>query len=173
VLCGSTNEDCWLHDPTGGRRFIPVTVGTIDLDWLRSNRGQLFAEAVVLYKAGRKWWYYPRAATLAEQEARAADDPWTDAVRKYLCGRPEVDASEILSHVLQIPTERQNKGHSTRAGIVLKRLGCKAQARRRIGGVLRRMWVVPAEFAAQPLSVPGPVQSAPIESHFDLVGGAS
>ena len=174
VLCGSTNEDSWLHDPTGGRRFIPVKVGAIDLAWLSTNRDQLFAEAVALYKAGRKWWVYPKAATLAEQEARAAEDPWTDAVRRYLCGRAEVDASDILNHVLQIPTERQTKAHSTRAGITLKRLGCKAQAMRRgAGGRRSRPWVVPAEFAGQILTVLGPVQFTPIESNFDLISGSA
>jgi hypothetical protein len=167
VLCGSTNEDCWLHDPTGGRRFIPVGVGHIDLDWLRKNRDQLFAEAVALYKAGRKWWVYPHEETLARQEARTPEDPWTEKLRNYLCGRQEIsDLSELLSYVLQIPLDRQSKAHQTRVGTLLRKLGCTQQNQRRVDGKRRRPWAVPAEFASQPgvLSVPV-LQFAPVAAN--------
>jgi hypothetical protein len=172
VLCGSTNEENWLHDLTGGRRFIPIPVGKIDLQWLRENREQLFAEAVALYKAGRKWWVFPKEVAIAEQEARTPEDPWTAKIRTYLQGRPEIHASELLDWALGIPTERQNKGHSTRAGIILKKLGCTQQNRRRVDGTLRRPWNVPVEFACLPVVVAGPVQFTPVD-HQDLVSGGA
>lgn len=50
VFAGTTNNRDWHNDDTGGRRFWPVHVGNIDLDWLRDNRAQLFAEADFYYK---------------------------------------------------------------------------------------------------------------------------
>jgi predicted P-loop ATPase len=173
VLCGSTNENEWIHDPTGGRRFIPIEIGRIDLDWLRANRDQLFAEAVALYKAGRKWWIYPRAEALARQEDRTPEDPWIAKVRDYLHGRQEIsDLSELLSWVLSIPIERQTKALSTRVGITLKKLGCVKRSQRRIDGRSCRPWIVPAEFASQPVALSGPLQFSHVFID-DLTGGAA
>ncbi len=68
VWVGTTNNRDWHTDDTGGRRFWPVHVGTIDLDWIGANRAQLFAEALVYYRA--------RLAAIASGEAtdRAPND---------------------------------------------------------------------------------------------------
>lgn len=57
IFAGTTNESSYLSDPTGNRRFWPVTVGGIDLDALRRDAGQIWGEAVHRYKAGEKWWF--------------------------------------------------------------------------------------------------------------------
>jgi len=60
VLIGTTNDRTFHNDPTGGRRFWIVDVGDlIDLETLRAEREQLFAEAVHRYKAGASWWEVP------------------------------------------------------------------------------------------------------------------
>jgi hypothetical protein len=172
VLCGSTNEDCWIHDPTGGRRFIPIEVDKIDLQWLRENRDQVFAEAVELYKAGRKWWIYPHEETLARQQARAPEDPWLPVVREYLCGRHEIEPAELLTYAIKIPVERQRLAELTRVGILLRKLQCTPQKRRRVDGRRCRLWSVPPELASQRCLSFGPVAFAPVvddDPNRDLV----
>jgi putative DNA primase/helicase len=164
VLCGSTNEVTYIHDPTGGRRFIPIEVGKIDLGWLRANRDQLFAEAVTLFKAGRKWWIYPREETLERQQARTPDDPWLSTIRCYLYGRSEVDPGEILTHAIRVPLERQTPRDLTRVVGLLRKLQCTKQSRRRIAGRRVSMWAVPPALAGQPCSSAGPTVFSPAAS---------
>ncbi len=59
VLVGTTNEIGWHKDETGGRRFWPIECLTIDIEWLKANREQLFAEALHRYRQSEKWWDVP------------------------------------------------------------------------------------------------------------------
>jgi predicted P-loop ATPase len=60
VFVGTTNEASFLSDPTGARRFHPVTVGKIDLEAIERDRSMLWAEAVAAWKAGERWWLLPK-----------------------------------------------------------------------------------------------------------------
>jgi hypothetical protein len=55
IFIGSTNDREYLKDNTGGRRFWPIacTVDEIDTEKLAHNVDQLWAEALVLYRAMR------------------------------------------------------------------------------------------------------------------------
>jgi predicted P-loop ATPase len=155
VFCGATNETTdWLTDHTGGRRWIPIKVlKPANLEWLRANRDQLFAEAVHLFKAGRKWHVYPLEEARAQQEMRTAEDPWAQPIAAYLCGRQEVTVSEIISHVLDVPVREQTRVLSTRVGMMLSRLKCTPTPVRRINGEPQRAWTVSESFASQKIKI--------------------
>ena len=50
VLVGTTNEEVFLCDSTGNRRYLPVRVSDIDIEALKRDREQLLAEACELEK---------------------------------------------------------------------------------------------------------------------------
>lgn len=50
LFIGTTNDDDYIKDPTGGRRYWPVKCTTIDVEGLAAVREQLFAEAVARFK---------------------------------------------------------------------------------------------------------------------------
>ena len=87
VFAGSVNPDTYLRDETGNRRFWPVRCGTIDLDALRRDRDQLWAEAVARYREGAIWWIDDPdliAAANVEQDARYQSDAWDARIDRWL-----------------------------------------------------------------------------------------
>lgn len=86
VFVGTTNDDQYLKDATGGRRFLPVRAsGDVDLDRIRAERDQLWAEAVKLFREGFQYWVLPDDAP-AEQAARYMEDSWQPRIERWLAG---------------------------------------------------------------------------------------
>ncbi len=76
VFAMTTNQEEYLKDETGNRRWLPVACKQVaDVDWILANREQLFAEA---YKRviidNEKIWEFPDEETKKEQEARRIKD---------------------------------------------------------------------------------------------------
>lgn len=83
VFVGTTNEDHYLQDHTGGRRFWPIPVGEIDLDKIHEQRDQCFAEAVHYFNEGISWWEMPIDAK-SEQESRRHSDEWEGLIHDWM-----------------------------------------------------------------------------------------
>jgi predicted P-loop ATPase len=91
VFIGTTNANAYLRDPTGGRRFWPIKCGHIDLEALRLEREQLFAEAVQLFEAGVPWWPdkdFERTYIEPQQASRYEGDAWEKRLRLISGVRP-------------------------------------------------------------------------------------
>lgn len=100
VMGGTTNKNVYLQDPTGGRRWWPIAcnVDRIDLAELRRAVPQLWAEALVEYRAMRAAKPYGalplylaeesvEAAAMAVQESRREDDEagvWASVIQEWL-----------------------------------------------------------------------------------------
>lgn len=125
VFIGSTNESRYLKDATGNRRFWPVIVGEVRLEQLRRDRDQLFAEAVVAYRADERWHFIDgdlqRQAEL-EQARRLDEDPWLQKIANYLGRRSETTTHSLLD-LLDIPLGARAGGHGKRIGSIMRQLG--------------------------------------------------
>jgi predicted P-loop ATPase len=127
VFWGTTNSDGYLKDETGGRRFWPVKIGRINVDLLHEQRDQLWAEAVVLYRANFPWWI-TKAETLKDAERhqrdRYIDDPWDKAIADYVDVSHEVTIDEVLRSALHLEIGRCGQSEMNRVARSLKALGC-------------------------------------------------
>jgi hypothetical protein len=89
IFIGTTNDERFLTDPTGNRRWFVVTLpaNQLNLEWLRAHRDQLWAEAVVAHRADEPSWLAPdemeqQAALLAD--AHMEEDSWFEAISEWL-----------------------------------------------------------------------------------------
>ena len=84
IFVGTTNEDVYLDDDTGNRRYWPFKAFKVDFEYIKENREQLFAEAVARYKNGESWWEVPIEEAMAMQADRNYVDLWSDVVANLL-----------------------------------------------------------------------------------------
>jgi predicted P-loop ATPase len=94
-----------LKDETGARRFWPIKVSKIDVDALRHDRDQLFAEAARRYREREQWWpdaAFERLHIKPEQEARYEADPWEQAISEYIATLSRVRVTDIARDALHM-----------------------------------------------------------------------
>ena len=129
AMIGTINPDgnAYLKDSTGARRFWPVTATKVDIDAIRRDRDQIWAEAVTLLKAGEPWWIQAgEIDVVEEQQAERTDiDVWTDLVLDAIKGRTSILLSELIRQV-GIPAKDAGDRHSARIGRIMRSVGWMA-----------------------------------------------
>ena len=143
VFAGTTNADQYLKDDTGNARFLPVTIGTIDISRLRRDREQLWAQAVHLYRQGEpcQLTHDELGWAAGEQEDRYIGDSYESIIATWARGRLEFTIVEVLGDALKLETAKQTKAEQTRVGACLKRLGWRRKRVRASGGSLEYRYV--------------------------------
>jgi predicted P-loop ATPase len=139
VFAGTTNRDDWQQDDTGARRFWPIRCGTIDLDWLRDNRDQLYAEAVMRFQAGEDWWSVPIAQAAAEADRRRVEDPWAASIQAWLVPGREYSTNQIMTGALVVETKDFTDQKAKRVARVMRLLGW-VQTYKRVDTGTVRLW---------------------------------
>lgn len=131
VFAGTTNEDEYLKDASGARRFWPVRCGgLIDLEGLRRDRDQLFAEAVIRWRAREPYWLDQQQTEVAnaETDARQVDDLWHEEIKSFVESHSSVGTMITMQLIVKVglsmneynPQDRFTTG---RVAAILKRLG--------------------------------------------------
>lgn len=144
VIVATSNEDRPLTDPSGSRRYWPVEVTEYtNLEWLKRNRSQLWAEAVEAFQAGEQW--HQTRAMEAEQRKIAEDrftneDPYLSVLATWLGRRGDEvftisDACTKALGSLTVSTNRVSR--------LLVQCGAAPLNRRQQGGLRIREWIKP------------------------------
>ena len=87
IIVGTTNQDEFLQDSTGSRRFNVLAVSTlIDTDLLKSMRDQLWAEAVHLYRTGCSWHLTAEEDALRSVDSVASEvsEVWETTIANFV-----------------------------------------------------------------------------------------
>ncbi|AZD84928.1 DNA primase, phage associated [Pseudomonas chlororaphis subsp. aureofaciens] len=128
VFVGTTNQDEYLKDATGNRRYWPVACTKVELELLRQIRDQLWAEAMFCYLSGDIWWVNRDESPLfAEaQEERFVVDEWEGPILTWLeesqIGETAT-GTDILSGALKLDFGHWGKPEQMRVGAIMHRLG--------------------------------------------------
>lgn len=139
VFVGTTNNDSYLKDPTGNRRYWPVKCGDVDIEALARARDQLWAEALHLYRQGVQWWPSAEEKPIFEeqQEARYNGDAWESLIGEWV-NSPEQRASnlftaaDIMEGALKMQAVHMKPREQQRIGMIMHRLGwTKTRVRRK------------------------------------------
>jgi hypothetical protein len=85
VIVGTTNDDLYLSDHTGHRRFWPVVCGyRVEVELVEKVRDQLFAEAVARYQDVGDWWTMPAGLQEEVAASRAYISPYFERVATFI-----------------------------------------------------------------------------------------
>jgi predicted P-loop ATPase len=161
VFVGTTNEDEYIKEGQGARRFWPVRVTRpIDIDWLRRNLPQLMAEAVADYDAGEGYYPSPeqqRGLFQPEQKRRVVQESLIDALHDWVL-EPDVEelavrtanggmfsVADAAFRCLKVAYAQLTRDLQTRIGKALGALGC-TKVERRNG--MTRYWYKPPQKVA-------------------------
>jgi predicted P-loop ATPase len=155
VFIGTTNEDEFLADATGNRRWLPIRCGRVRLEALRADLEQLWAE-------GRDRWQvmgieYQDAERLASAEYSQfmISDSLEDSVQEWLDAIPEAfdvgekqpiprklqffRLSDLLAHLNQKHKLKADRSTDMRVAKILKTMQFERK-QCMIGGVKAIWW---------------------------------
>jgi len=142
IFVGTVNGSSYLKDDTGNRRYWPIRTGKIDTQAIKDAREQLWAEALVRYRAGDGWHLSDKtiiAVANQQQKDRIEADPWQDPIRSGLQDRAKPFKLSFALSIVDPQKERWTKVHQMRVGQCLVALGFEKK-RRRVRGENTWFW---------------------------------
>jgi hypothetical protein len=145
IFIGTTNEKQFMVNSIGKRRWLPMTVKNINIEAIRNDIEQLWAEGAVLFK--KNGVMYEAAEKLArfEHGKYTGDHCWAFPIFDYLLkcvkGDLPIYATAVLNGI-GIFTEHFDQRKINEVAKVLTSLGCVSGKRKSINGVKVQTWVI-------------------------------
>jgi putative DNA primase/helicase len=187
VLVGTTNENTYLRDRTGNRRFWPIPVRQrIKIGWLTRMRDQLLAEAFALFEKGERFTPTPedeRRLFVPMQESRMVETAVVSEMLHVLTRTP-TDAGigavvnsltdfvtiSQLTTALGVDAAKSNAALEGQIRGYLEHEGWQ-RVKRQVNGVRAWGYARPAQWP--PIELDEPDEFGLDEDDDDLAAGAS
>ena len=132
ICFGTSNQDDFLIDATGNRRWLPFECGMCDTDAIERDRDQLWAEGRDLFLAGGVRHREAERLANAEHGDFAAHDDWDAVIQRWLstpefdggtpAGREFLSGGEILLDAIKLQIAQHSPAHSARIKRCMVRL---------------------------------------------------
>ena len=136
VFVMTTNNDVFLTDTTGNRRFACVDVRDIDTDKIKADIMQLWAEGKEIYASdgGRKLHYEIEKSQEKNNLEHTVDDPWDDKIASWLRAQEEtaklnpanayrITGMNIMRYALEFSIPNIRQGDIRRMGSIMAKFG--------------------------------------------------
>jgi Virulence-associated protein E len=142
LFIGTTNDDDYVKDDSGGRRYWPVKVVAVDLAGFIEVREQLFAEAMAAYQEGKPCWpdkQFEAQFIAPKQEERQFEDAWAEKINDIIASLRHITIAQVGS-LMGIEATRFGPAEQRRVAAILR----KAKWKRERDPETRRMVWKPA-----------------------------
>tara|TARA_R100001509_G_C4835753_1_gene204818 strand:+ start:156 stop:836 length:681 start_codon:yes stop_codon:yes gene_type:complete len=142
VFCGTTNKAEFITDQTGSRRYWPIQIGKIDSDWTEMNREQLWAEAVVAYNNGEKWYLENEVQQQLEKQSSEFKqiDPWHEIIENWISSAPSGSSTtDIMMNALKLEKYQMTRASEMRVADIMRELKYEKH-RARVYGERKYVW---------------------------------
>jgi predicted P-loop ATPase len=133
LFWGTSNEQEFLGDETGNRRWLPVTVNQVDVEGIERDRSQLWAEARARFQLDGVLWQDAERLARDQHDAHMISDSWANTVGTWLgqngpdgllnSARPYLLLEQVLIHAIGFDARQISRREELRMGRVLRSLG--------------------------------------------------
>ncbi|MGB9154371.1 MAG: VapE domain-containing protein [Alphaproteobacteria bacterium] len=129
IIGGTVNPqegNGYLSDPTGNRRFWPVSTNNIKIEGIREIKEQLWAEAASVAKNEELYLTGKLAVMQSEVVAlRLNEHPWSGEITRFSYGRRIVEKEEIWTLLGVTDRTKRTTTASNEIGKIMTKLGYK------------------------------------------------
>lgn len=149
VMIGTTNEDDFLADDEN-RRWLPVKTMGVDVEGIKRDRDQLWAEALQVWMANGVMWKDAELLGRDNQDEFKATDAWDGLISQWLNENPEqtqLRIHDVLLIAVGMDSRHVNRSHELRVAKILKSRGF-VKVNRRENGRQQKVWVMPRDTVA-------------------------
>lgn len=135
IFFGTTNEDHFLADETGNRRWLPFeVVRPADIKAIRRDRSQLWAEARYLFDLVGIIWEPAERLARGEHEKYMVQDSLADVIEAWLDREDDLDGTtprtrkflqvhEVMREALNMDVSRDRRKEEMSVAKALKKIG--------------------------------------------------
>lgn len=153
IFIGTTNQDDFLNDASGDRRYWPVAVEKVDTERLEADRDQLLAEALNCYELGETLYLseeVEKKAALEQARWRPDEDAIIDRIAAALERNARKENNDMtkfsaegfrLSDIIYQIEGKDDRQTQMRVAAALKSLGYKKDTVKNT-----RVWVKNNDF---------------------------
>ena len=152
ILVGSVNEDSFLRDKTGSRRYWIIEVTEkIDIDKVLRDRDAIWKAAIAAFRKGRLPMLseHQEQQSLLNNQIYENEDPFLEPIERKVESWSKGHKFSTRDVLIDSELREGNKitpADMNNAARILKSLGCvrdKNQTRNSISGVRSRLWSLP------------------------------